>query len=261
MPTPLAAEHDDFAEWKYSVEQRLRKALARAATRPKQQVTEGDFEVTNDGTVRIFGSGGLRLVAPDGTEHFASYGATGGMATPSGDPQPVIVMKRDDNTIAFALWDPAPLADGYKQFFAFYDRMGNIVISDDTTSGKGIARPYVPYAFTVANQFVTLTSTATFADAITISGYAQNPRVQVAVSCFAPATGDAEVRIIHGASGQVVAGPTVIATGGSAAPFYVFDIPTAVNIQDYYNLSVQTRRPTGTGNVSVKVFAVYGGQS
>lgn len=261
MATPLASEHDDFAEWKLSVEQRLRKALARAATRPRQQVTQGDFEVTNDGTVRIYGSGGLRLVAPDGTEHFAAYGASGGMSTPSGDPQPVIVIRRDDNTIAFAMWDPQPLVDGYKQFFAFYDRAGNIVLGDDTTTGTGLARPYLPYAFTVANQFVTLTSTAAFADAITISGFAQNPRVQVALSCFAPAAGTAEVRIIHTPSGQVMAGPTVIAAGGSAAPFYIFDKPAAVGIQEYYNLSVQTRRPSGAGDVSVKVFAVYGGQS
>lgn len=261
MATPLAAEHDDFPEWKASVEQRLRKALAQAATRPKQQVTQGDFEVTNDGTVRIFGSGGLRLVAPDGTEHFATYGAKGGMSTPSGDPQPVIVMRRDDNTVAFGLWDPQPLVDGYKQFFAFYDRAGNIIFSDDTTSGTGIAKPYMHYSFTVANQFVTLTSTAAFADAITITGFAQNPRVQVPISCFAPATGDAEVRIIHPSSGQVLAGPTAIGTGGNAAPFYQFDIPTAVSIGEYYTMSVQTRRPSGTGNVSVKVFAAYGGQS
>lgn len=263
MGTPVAAKHDDFTSWKRSVETRLRQALSRAATRPALGVDSGGFDVRNDGAVRIFGSGGLSLFTGADVEVFSAKGWAGAYAEPDGDPQPMIQIKRSDGSMAFFLGDPLPFTDGYQQFWAFYDRAGTIVVSDDTTSGRGIARPYLSYNILDENgtDYVTLTSTAVFATAHIIAGYVQNPRMSVPVTCNAPGTGAAEIRIIHLATGEVVAGPTAVPAGTSAAPFYAFNVPESVGMFSYQYFDVQTRRTSGTGNIQSRVWSAHGMQS
>lgn len=263
MGTPQAAKHDDFLEWKRSVERRLREALSRAATRPALGLNNGDFVVSNNGQVRVEGSGGLSLVSGDGVEVFSVKGWGDSYLEPDGDPQPMTILRRADGSLAFLLGDPIPDVDGYQQFWAFYDRAGTIIFGDDTTSGRGLARPYTSLEVTPegANAFVTLTSTATFADSHTISGYVQSPKLAIPVTAVAPATGAAEVRVWHGASSTVCAGPTAIAAGASVAPFYIFEVPPSVAMFSHQYFSVQTRRTSGTGNVQSRVFSAHGIQS
>lgn len=261
--TPWGAKYDDFEGWKRSVEKRLRQALARTATRPAQTVEEGGFDVTNDGAVRIFGSGGLTLTSGDGVDIFSAKGWNAPYNEPDGDPQPIVQMRRADGTVSFYQGDPLPDVDGYQQFWAWYDRQGTIVFGDDTTTGRGLARPYGAFGVVAqdAKGDVTLTSTAAFADAHIIAGPVQNPRMQVPVSAIAPATGAGEVRIWHGASSTVCAGPTAIPAGTSVAPFYEFAVPASVPMFSFQYFSVQTRRVSGTGNITSRVYSAHGDQS
>jgi hypothetical protein len=263
MATPPAAKHEDFTEWKRSVESRLRTALARAASRPILQVNEGGFDITDDGSVRIFGSGGLSMISGDSVEIFSVKGWDGSLVEPDGDPQPMIHMRRADGSVAFFLGDPAPDVGGYQQFWALYDRNGTIVFGDDTTSGRGLARPYTSYNILDENgsDYVTPTSTAAFATVHVIAGYVQSPRMAVPVTCNAPGTGAAEIRIIHDGTAEVVAGPTAVAAGASAAPFYEFNVPESVGMFTYQYFSVQTRRTSGTGNVQSRTWSAHGIQS
>jgi hypothetical protein len=261
MGTPLAAEHDDFTAWKQMVEAKLRQALARAASRPALGVNSGGFDVTDDGAVRIFGSGGLRLISGDNVDIFSATGWTGAYTEPDGEPQPMTQMKRSDGTLAFFLGDPLPNVDGYQQYWAWYDRGGTLVLGDDTTSGIGLARPYGGATVTTDADNVTLTSTASFAETHSVALHAQNPRLAIAVSAIAPATGPGEVRVVHSGSGTVVAGPTAIPAGTNVAPFYIFSHPPSVDMFTQHYYSVQTRRVSGTGNVSNRLFFAGGYQS
>lgn len=263
MGVSPAAQHDDFTEWKASVEARLRQALARGANRPALQLNNGDFVVSNNGQLRVEGSGGLSLVSGDNVEIFSAKGWGAPYLEPDGDPQPMTIMRRADGSVAFFLGDPLPAVDGYQQFWALYDRSGNVIFGDDTTSGLGLARPYMSYEVQNenANAFVTLTSTTTFADAHTIAGFVQNPRMTVPVTAIAPATGAGEVRIWHGGTSTVCAGPTVIPTGGSVAPFYTFDVPPGIPLFTHQYFAVQTRRTTGTGNIQSRAWSAHGVQS
>jgi hypothetical protein len=261
MPTPHGAKGDDFAAWKKSVEQRLRTALARTATRPKLNVSNGGFDVTGGGAVRIFGAGGLELITEAGVPIFSARSWGPPYSEPDGDPQPMVQLKRSDGATVFLLGDPLPLVDDYQQFFAWYDRAGNIIFGDDTTTGTGLARPYTSYSITGPQDIVTLTSTAAFAEAHSIAGYVQSPRLAVPASFIAPAGGPAEAQIVHAGTGTVVAGPTAVPAGTNVAPFYVFNVPDTVDMFSHQYFSVQTRRVSGTGNVVSRVFSAHGIQS
>lgn len=261
MGTPAAARRDDFAEWKRSVDAKLKQALSRAATRPQGGVTSGDF-VIEGGSMTIKGDGGLTLVSADGIGVFSVKGQMS-EPDPDGNPQPEVRMYRADGSVAFYMWDPLPLQDNYRQFWAWYDRNGNLLLGDDTTSGRGLARPYIPYGVTNENgsDFVTPTSTASFTDAHWISGWVQNPRMKVPMTVIAPSTGAGEVQILDDASGQVVAGPTTVPINTQIAPFYEFNVDPTFNMWEYHYFRVQTRRTSGTGNIQSRVWSAYGVQS
>lgn len=263
MGTPAAARHDDFAEWKTSVEKRLRQALSRAATRPQASISSGGVDITNDGALRILGSGGLTLISGDGVETFSARGWGGAYQEPDGEPQPMILMNRADGSLAFLLGDPLPGVDGYQQFWALYDRTGSIIFGDDTTSGRGLARPYMSFNVLDENgtDYVTLTSTTSFATAHTIAGFIQNPRMMVPVTATATAGGPGEIQIIHTATGTVVAGPTSIPVSSSISPFYNFLVPDAAGLFTHQFFEVQTRRVSGTGNIQSRVWSAHGMQS
>lgn len=263
MGTPAAARHDDFAEWKNTVEKRLRQALSRSGTRPQMGVSSGGFDVTNDGAVRILGSGGLSLISGDGVEVFSVKGWTGAYNEPDGEPQPMIIMRRADGSTAFLLGDPLPTIDGYQQFWALYDRNGSIIFGDDTTSGRGLARPYLSFNILDENgsDYVTLASTTAFATAHTVAGYIQNPRMSIPVIGTATAGGPGEIQIIYTGTGEVVAGPTAIPVSSSVSPFYNFLVPDAAGLFTYQTFEVQTRRVSGTGNIQSRVWSAHGMQS
>jgi hypothetical protein len=261
MPVPVGAEHDDFTEWKKSVERRLREALSRAATRPQLGISSGDFEI-NGGSMTIRGDGGLTMVSSAGVPIFSVKGQTG-EPEPDGDPQPEVRMYRADGSVAFYMWDPLPFQDGYQQFWAWFDRSGNTILADDANSGVGLARPYMAYAISNDNgkDDVTPTSTAAFQTVHTIAGFLQNIKMSVPVTAIAPATGAGEVQIVFAGTGEVVAGPTAIPAGTQIAPFYTFQIPQNLTMWTHQYFYVQTRRTSGTGNITSRIWSAHGVQS
>lgn len=259
--TPAASDYDDFPEWKKWVESQIRTALGRSVSRPALGVSSGNFEV-NGGIVKVSGDGGISMVSTAGVEIFSARGQTS-EAAGNGTPQPEVRMYRADGTPAFYMWDPFPDYDTFGQFWAWYDRGGNIVVGDDVITGRGLARPYMHYNIIDENggNWVTPASTASFYDAHTVAGYVQNPWVEIAVTAIAPSTGAGEVQIKVDGTGEVVAGPTAIPAGTSVAPFYRFQVPDNIGIWSYQYFDVETRRVSGTGNIQSRVWSAYGVQT
>lgn len=60
---------------------------------------------------------------------------------PDGSTQPGFILRRNDGSLAFALDDPNPNDGSYRQLLKMQDAQGNIIFSEDTISGWGLATP------------------------------------------------------------------------------------------------------------------------
>lgn len=117
-------------------------AYARSGSSRNSSITGGRFTIKG---------GALVVEHADGST--SSYWGPITPALPDGTYQPGFIVRREDGTLAAALYDPTPdpsTPDGFQQFLALYDRAEEIVVSDDTDSGQGLARPYVPIPVTRA---------------------------------------------------------------------------------------------------------------
>lgn len=204
--------------------------------------------------------GALVVEAADGdpSVYFGAVAPT----LPDGTFQPGFIMWREDGTIAAAMYDPSPQPAGpgdYKQFLAIYDRAGNILFSDDTDSGQGIARPYLAYAF-YSGRFTdtpSVTSSGTFETLWQAVGYKQNPRLFVGASSLADSGITGEVRVLVngtqlGTTQAVTASPVAHSFGPAAIPGSHMSSLT---------IQIQARVTAGTGNLRVLPSSANGFQS
>ncbi|TFV91413.1 hypothetical protein [Blastococcus sp. CT_GayMR16] len=227
-------------------------AFARSGFLRNATITKGGITIRNGflrvqnaaGTVTQFFVGGISPTLPDGT------------------PQPGMTLRREDGTLAMALYDPTPdpgSPGGFKQFLAIYDRSGNIIFSDDTESGQGHARPRVPLTFYRArsNDWPQVTST-TFETVYRAKGDKQQPRLNIrvwGVNDSAGATGEVRVMVNGVQLGTTGATSSAIITEflmvGAVAGSYGTNLV----------IEVQARMVAGAGGVRVGASQLDGLQS
>lgn len=195
------------------IEQKIDRKIAEYA----RSGSSRNMSLSAGGRFTIKG-GALVVTAGDGST--SAY--FGGIypAMPDGNLQPGMILRREDGSIAAALYDPTPdpaSPDGFKQFFAIYDRAGNIVFSDDTASGQGHARPGLSGGFAAA-QFANFRYSTTSASFVTLAEQwvrKQQPRLQVAVKASmdtAATTGELRVLVDDVQLGATAAQSFAIAT-------------------------------------------------
>jgi hypothetical protein len=182
-------------------------------------------------------------------------------ALPDGTLQPGLIVSRQDGTTAMALYDPTPdpsTPDGFQQFLAIYNRAGDIIVSDDTDSGTGLARPYVPIGLQRANVVeMPKTASASFVDLELGDFYRQHPKAIALVNAgcdTSGTTGEVQVLVDNAVVGTT--GPLAFAVGVHViGPFAV---PGAH--MSSHRIKVQAKRTAGTGNVCAST-SVLGVQS
>jgi len=170
------------------------------------------------------------------------------------------IFRRADGSAVFALLGTSP----NDQFWAFYDKQQNIIISDDAAAGQGLALPFLPIPFVTHSNIVPelTTTSGTFVAVQTGRFQKQHPKVQVDVLCRASdGTTAGEVRLVdatHG--GSVIAGPSTISAGAYAL---IALGPAAVygNHTETMEIEVQIRRTSGAGTIGARTFLAYGKQS
>lgn len=227
-------------------------AFARSGFLRNAMITQGGITVRN---------GFLRVQNALGTvTQFFVGGVT--PARPDGSLQPGLILCREDGTTAMALYDPipGPTDADFKQFLAIYDRAGNIILGDDTDSGQGVARPYVPFAFYISRSadWPVVTGT-TFETVYRARGPKQQPKLYVVAWLNATGAGAvAEMRVL--VNGAVWDVPR------QSSPGFVTELvfgPLSVGGGHMSQLSIeiQARLVSGTGNVQVGVARVEGRQS
>ncbi|MFG2826122.1 hypothetical protein ACGFWI_01345 [Streptomyces sp. NPDC048434] len=226
----------------------------RAARRLEQAtIGAGGVRIVNGGRHAMDTSSGVRMVdigaiADERFDH------------PDGTPQQAMWLRREDGTLLFSCFAGT---GGGTQAWSWRDRSENQVVADDTTSGSGLARPYLPVQLTPAFDggwdYWPRTSATSMAELWYGIVYKQQPRIVVAVEAAmdtSGATGFIEVRINGVAQGS----PTSI--GFTALPYTLgpFDLGKFAHMQQI-TVSLMGRRNTGTGAIRASVTSAYTIQS
>lgn len=142
-----------------------------------------------------------------------------------------------------------------------FDRGGNAVVTDDIDSGQGLARPYIPLAAFVDTSAPTQTTTSsTFVQIATASGYKQHPKVHAWVlvhSSAADTTG--EVQLVDASGTQIGTTATIAASTLTAVEIGPADIAGAH--EQLVTIDIQIRRTAGTGTIGARGIALWGVES
>jgi hypothetical protein len=226
--------------------------LARSATLRNASISKG-------GRLTIKG-GAIAVEAADGGLTFFVGGITPSL--PDGTYQPGMTLRREDGTLAMALYDPDPDPDGpgdYKQFLALYDRGQRIIMSDDTASGQGLARPWLGATFYRERyaDWIGTTST-TWETLFTAYLYKQHPElfVQMWTSNDTPAaTGEVRVLVNDVPFGTPAATGFVVSAKTFGAE------PVSGSHMGALEVQIQARVVSGGGAVRVEPINCLGVQS
>ncbi|MGW3330298.1 hypothetical protein ACWDF9_07085 [Streptomyces rubiginosohelvolus] len=210
------------------------------------------------------GSGGLRIVdggqftmqTPEG-RRMVDVGAiaSSDYDHTDGTKQQAIFIRREDGSLLFGCFAYPLGANGDLQAWTFYDREKNNILAEDTASGTGLARPWLPMNTPVASDSSQWprTTNAAYTTVSTAWNTKWQPRMRVygLTAAVGTATGDVQL-LLNGAAW----GPSV--SIGSNID-YTGDLPG--DIGDLFQLEVQARRVTGTGSAAAQIFMMYSRQT
>lgn len=166
---------------------------------------------------------------------------------------------RNDGSTQFWGWDNP----GGGGFWSFWDEAGNIIVSNDTVSGQGLATPYIPLpgvptAWHASRQ--QSTAATTFTALWTVAGRKQHPRLDVylMVQCDAGVAGEVQLR--DPGSGTIIDGPKPLAAG--AFTYISLTGPVAgAHATTILKVDVEMRVTAGAGSVGCSLIYAQGVQS
>ncbi len=238
-------------------EDQIQKLWAANSRREKLNVVQG-------GTLDVLASNGSVVAsigeAPDGSVATRVYYPDGSRAFLAGtlsDGTVETLMYRDDESLAFRIGG----APGQPQFFAGYDRSGNIVVSDDTVSAVGLATPFIPWGPFQSNSApLDVTSSGSFTTLQSALGRKVNPRISMQILGRASdGSTSGEIRVID-EDGTQIGGTITVAAGA----FQYYNIaPTALPgaFGDSKSLNIQGRVTGGGGTIGARGIVALGDQS
>ena len=202
--------------------------------------------------------GRLRVLDAQNTE----VGVIGDLGVPdnTGAPQTGLIFRRQGGGAALTVFDPAP-GDGFNQFVAIFDRTGNIVVSDDTESGAGLALPWLPLSWVSLDQakWSTTSSSSPVPQFVAVY-FKQHPKMYLIGLASTDGDTTAQIRLAS-YGGAEVYGTADIDVGANV--FFQIgpvDLPT-IGAFDFQYLQVDARRTGGSGSVRMIPVAFYGTQT
>jgi hypothetical protein len=175
-----------------------------------------------------------------------------------GLPAEGIIMRRPDASLLFSSYAEIDTGNG---FTAIYDKSGNIIISDDSVSEVGLARPWIPLTFADTTEIATPPAgrqTSGTTDVVVVSTLTavQHPVLRMNAYVYVAVGGSTcnyKVKDV-GTGATLLSGTT---TGG-----YVqdeFAIPG--DFSENHQIDVTIRRASGSGAVGITVLSLMGKQS
>ncbi len=168
-----------------------------------------------------------------------------------------IAAYRANGTIANIVWD-TPTGGGYWAWFA---EVGEIVVSDDTVSGQGLARPYLQHTVMRYSEVLTppaATTLGTFERLYRIHGHHQQPylRAYLITQSDAGTTGEVQLAV-NGVA--ITTTPTAIPAADNS--YRIVDALLPGDHMSIIAVDVEARRTAGAGGVRVAVAVASGRQS
>lgn len=237
-----------------ALEREVRQLRGRAQMRPRMD------EISN-GRVVIAEGGSLEVLAPDGTGLFGVGAFSDWWNHPDGSNQQGVIMQREDGTTAFSVraFPDASLGGAGTQAVSIWDRTGHQVLSDDTTSGRGIGSPALPMPFQPlppANEVIT---TSSFVNCWFASIQAHNPVASLLLEFSAAPGATCEIKVQYRLASE--ANWTDIKTDSIAAPagssglttktaWYTFPLDRA-DFEQLVFIRMQGRQRAGVDGVRV----------
>ncbi len=235
----------DIASLKRQVsELRAARRLENAA------VGAGGLRVVNGGRLAMDTPGNVRMV-DIGKLSDTSFNHS------DGSPQQALQLRRDDGSLFMSCFSYPP--SGFEtQAWKFYDRSGNIILAEDTNSGQGFARPYLPVpvgpAYEGSWDYWPRTTGTTTTKLWAGRFYKQLPNIVLVMQVSmdtSGATGTIELTV----GGTVRASSSVSFSVG-----YVTLGPYALDGYDHMqqvDIVVQGRRTAGTGALRASLYSAY----
>lgn len=188
-----------------------------------------------------------------------------GPVTPSagdGTPQQAIRLRRADGTMALQIHDAFPGADGnsFNQALTLFDRSGNAIFADDTDSGQGIGRPYLPFvAYRSDSNDWPLTTSTTFVTKHWAHGPKQQPKLFV--EAWMGATDPAAIAEVQVMVNGVVWGAAQSGTAGAVTGHLFGPATVSGTHLQTLEIEVQYRLASGVGSVKCGVARIEGRQT
>lgn len=177
-----------------------------------------------------------------------------------GSPQQAIHLRREDGSMAMSIRAQPSVQGVDTQAWTYWDRSGNPILAEDTTSGVGLALPYLPLAPWAPARYTDWLSTtsSTFEDIHRATIYKMQPWASVTVGHTTDVSGTTgQIQLTIG--GTAYGSPTSVAFQISAVTVGPFQLPG--DFRSQVELRIQARRTAGTGNVRCHVLASSGLQS
>ncbi|WP_053649578.1 MULTISPECIES: hypothetical protein [unclassified Streptomyces] len=237
-----------------ALEREVRQLRGRAQMRPRMD------EISN-GRVVIAEGGSLEVLAPDGTGLFGVGAFSTYFNHPDGSRQQGVIMQREDGTTAFSIraFPDAELGGAGTQAVSIWDRSGHQVISDDTTSGRGIGSPALPVPFQPLPPANEVIETSSFVNCWFATIQAHNPVASLQLEFAAAPGATCEIKVQYRVASE--ANWTDIKTDSVAAPasatalvyktaWYTFPLDRA-EFEHVVFIRIQGRQKSGTGGVRV----------
>ncbi len=175
-----------------------------------------------------------------------------------GEPADGLFIRRVDGSLAFWSFTKTETGFGYT---AIYDRLGNIILSDDAVKEQGMARPWLPWNYVNWSELVSPPSnrqatSGTEANIILLHTNSQHGKVRGVGYVSAP-TGTAEVKFYSYPDDTLIYSFT---QADGWTDFLDFDLPSW-QFGDNVYIRVSIRRASGTGNVGFTLVSFMGRQS
>lgn len=177
----------------------------------------------------------------------------------SDDYEGLLVMNHDSQ---FALLSATRVSDGYG-FSGIFDKEGNVVLSDDGTAEKGLARPWLEHTFVNTTELTSppaarIASGTTDVAVVTLVSPIQHPKMHYNVYVQISVGGStAEVKFKNLLNGETMHSFTTGSSGFHSGDFTLGDYIFGNDHQ----IDVTIRRASGSGNVGLTLISLAGRQS
>lgn len=208
-------------------------------------------------------NGGMRVVDASDTSIVDVGAPLSSWVSDTGEALAGIIVSRPDGTISLS--STTGMTTGVSTGTSILDEHSNNVVADDTVSGYGLAKPYIPIIFndTDTTRWQGTTS-GTFTAIQRSRPFQQHPKLSYDVVLVGEsgATGEGQL-VFRGSNGldTVIAGPFVVTANSTTS----FASETSVTlVSDYLReviIELQIRRTNATGTVRGIVRRMYGVQS